>query len=147
MQIEKMNGLEVMQGIVDGDIPHPSMADTIPMKVTSVQKGVVLFEVIADNRHTNPLGGVHGGFACTVMDSVTGCAIHTMLEAGYGYANIDLNVKMLKPVPKNKVLMAEGRILSMSRSLGVSEGKLTDEDGKLLAYASATCMLMPPKNL
>jgi len=147
MQIEKMNGLEVMQGIVDGDIPHPSMADTIPMKVTSVQKGVVLFEVIADNRHTNPLGGVHGGFACTVMDSVTGCAIHTMLEAGYGYATIDLNVKMLKPVPKNKVLMAEGRILSMSRSLGVSEGKLTDEDGKLLAYASATCMLMPPKNL
>jgi len=147
MQIEKMNGLEVMQGIVDGDIPHPSMADTIPMKVTSVQKGIVLFEVIADNRHTNPLGGVHGGFACTVMDSVTGCAIHTMLEAGYGYATIDLNVKMLKPVPKNKVLMAEGRILSMSRSLGVSEGKLTDEDGKLLAYASATCMLMPPKNL
>lgn len=147
MSIEGMNGLEVMQGIVSGDIPHPKMADTIPMKVLSASEGRVVFEVIADDRHTNPLGGIHGGFAATVMDSVTGCAVHTMLSAGQGYGTIELNVKMLKPVPKNTILKAEGSVISMSKSLGVSEGRLTDDNGKILAYASATCMLMGPRNL
>ncbi len=147
MSINKMNGLEVMQGIVQGDIPHPTMAETIPMKVLSANEGSVIFEVIADSRHTNPLGGVHGGFAATVLDSVTGSAVHTMLAAGQGYGTIELNVKMLKPVPKDTVLKAEGSVISMSKSLGVSEGRLTDDDGKLLAYASATCMLMSPKDL
>ncbi len=147
MSIEKMNGLEVMQGIVNGDIPHPKMAETIPMKVLSASEGRVMFEVIADDRHTNPLGGIHGGFAATVMDSVTGCAVHTMLSAGQGYGTIELNVKMLKPVPKDTILKAEGSVISMSKSLGVSEGRLTDDNGKVLAYASATCMLMGPRNL
>lgn len=145
MSIEKMNGLEVMQGIVNGDIPHPKMAETIPMKVLSASEGRVMFEVIADDRHTNPLGGIHGGFAATVMDSVTGCAVHTMLSAGQGYGTIELNVKMLKPVPKDTILKAEGSVISMSKSLGVSEGRLTDDNGKVLAYASATCMLMGPR--
>ena len=147
MSIEKMTGLEVMQGIVDGIIPHPEMADTIPMKVTSASEGHVAFEVIADNRHTNPLGGVHGGFAATVMDSVTGCAVHTMLSAGQGYGTIELNIKMLKSIPKDKILKAEGSIISMSKSLGISEGRLTDDDGNVLAYASATCMVMRPRDL
>ena len=115
------------------------------MKFVSVEKGVAIFEATADDRHINPLGGVHGGFAATVMDSVTGCAVHSMLDAGVGYGTIDLNVKMLKAVPKDKALKAEGRVISMSNSLGVSEGKLIDETGKIYAYASATCMIMRPK--
>ena len=146
MEIDKLTGLEIIRGIINGDIPHPPMAETIPMKFTSAEAGSVVFEVIADERHTNPLGGVHGGFAATVLDSVTGCAVHTMLEAGRGYGTIDLAVKMLKPVPKNTVLRAEGKVLSVSKSLGVSEGKLLDDDGRLLAYASCTCMLMCPKS-
>lgn len=145
MHVENMNGLELMQAVVCGALPHPNMADTIPMKFVSADKGVVVFEAIADDRHTNPLGGVHGGFAATVMDSVTGCAVHTMLDAGVGYGTIDLNVKMLKAIPKNIALIAEGKVISMSKSLGVSEGKLTDKNGKVYAYASATCMILLPK--
>ena len=39
-------------------------------------------------------------FAATVLDSVTGCAVHTMLPAGVGYGTIDLNVKMCRPIPQ-----------------------------------------------
>lgn len=139
-----MNGLEIMRGIVTGDIPHPSIAKTIPMQVLEAQEGTVRFEVIADSRHTNPFGGIHGGFAATVLDSVTGCAVHTMLAAGQSYGTIALNVKMLKPIPKNKTLTAEGTIISMSKSLGVSRGEITDSDSNILAYATATCMIVRP---
>ncbi len=138
-----MNGLKIMQAMVAGDLPHPSIADTMPMKCTLADRGRVVFEVMADQRHLNPLGGVHGGFAATVMDSVTGCAIHTMLDEGMGYGTIDLHVRMLRPVPRNIQLLAEGTVLNLSRSLGVSEGTLKDSDGKLYAHATASCMLFP----
>jgi len=97
--------------------------------------------VQADQHHLNPLGGVHGGFAATVLDTVTGCAIHTVLEAGAGYGTIDLNIKMCRPIPQNRPLTAIGQLINTSKNLAISEGKIIDEDGKLYAHATATCMI------
>ena len=91
--------------------------------------------------HLNPMGGTHGGFAATVLDSVTGCAVHTMLPAGVAYGTIELAVKMMRPVPLDTELRAEGNVLNMSRSLGVSEGTLKDSSGKLYAHSTCTCLI------
>lgn len=138
---ESMSGLDMMKAMVEGKIPMASIAITIPMKGVTAEHGRVVFEATADDRHLNPLGGVHGGFAATVLDSVTGCAIHTVLNPGVGYATIDLNIKMLKAIPKNIPLVAEGKVINVSKSLGVSEGSLKDSDGKIYAHATATCMI------
>ena len=137
-----MTGLELMQAMLDGTIPAPSIASTIPMQGVAVESGKVVFRARADARHLNPLGAVHGGFAATVMDTVTGCAVHTLLGAGEGYSTIDLNVKMMRPVPRDVDLVADGNVINISRSLAVSEGTLKDAEGKLYAHATATCMLM-----
>ena len=142
MSLENMSGLEIMLAMAAGKIPAASIASTIPMKVVAAEHGKVVLAATADERHLNPLGGVHGGFAATVMDSVTGCAIHTVLESGVGYGTVDLNVKMLRPVPKNVSLTAEGRVINISKSLGISEGVLKDSEGKIYAHATATCMIL-----
>ncbi|NKB60766.1 MAG: hotdog fold thioesterase [Gammaproteobacteria bacterium] len=142
MNIETLSGLEVLQGIIRGDLPHPSITTTIPMEFKEVGEGYVIFEAMATDAHLNPMGGTHGGFAATVLDSVTGCAVHSRLEAGVPYGTIDLAVKMLRPVPQNQTLVAEGRVINLSRSLGVSEGTLKDETGRLLAHATCTCMII-----
>jgi uncharacterized protein (TIGR00369 family) len=111
------------------------------MKGVEVDSGCIKFSAKADKRHTNPLGGVHGGFAATVLDSVTGCAVHTMLEAGVGYGTLDLNIKMLKAIPIEKELVVEGKVIHLSKKIGVSEGTLKDVEGNLYAHATATCMI------
>lgn len=141
MDIKNLSGLQIMQEMCNGNLPMPSMATTIPMKPTLIESGQVTFEVQADQHHLNPLGGVHGGFAATVLDTVTGCAIHTVLEAGAGYGTIDLNIKMCRPIPQNRPLMAIGQLINTSKNLAISEGKIIDEDGKLYAHATATCMI------
>ena len=133
-----LTGLELMQAMLDGKIPPPSIAITIPMQGVAVESGKVVFQARADERHLNPLGAVHGGFAATVMDTVTGCAVHTLLGAGEGYGTELLN----EPAPRDVDLVAEGSVINISRSLAVSEGTLKDADGKLYAHATATCMLM-----
>ena len=141
MDIKNLSGLQIMQEMCNGNLPMPSMATTIPMKPTLIESGQVTFEVQADQHHLNPLGGVHGGFTATVLDTVTGCAIHTVLEAGAGYGTIDLNIKMCRPIPQNRPLTAIGQLINTSKNLAISEGKIIDEDGKLYAHATATCMI------
>ena len=142
MNIEKMTGLDIMQAIVRGELPHPTMSETIPMKVVHVEEGKVVFNAIANEKHLNPQGGVHGGFAATVLDSATGCAVHTLLGAGVAYGTIDLNIKMIRPVPRSTNLIAEGTVINISKSLGISDGILKSEDGKLYATSTATCMII-----
>ena len=142
MNLKEMTGLQLLQAMADGKIPPASISETIPMKPTEIKHGEITFVVQADNRHLNPLGGVHGGFAATVLDTVTGCAIHTVLEAGIGYGTIDLNIKMCRPIPKNVELTAIGTVLNVSKNLAISEGKIIDSEGKLYAHATATCMII-----
>ena len=138
----KPNGLELLQQMANGQIPGPAMADTMGMKLSHAEEGFVIFLATADERHTNPLGGVHGGFAATVLDSVTGCAVHSMLPPRIGYGTIDLNVKMLKAIPPGIELIAEGRIISISKRLGVADGLIKDDEGTIYAHGSATCMIL-----
>lgn len=136
-------GLEAMQAFVDGSLTA-SISHTMGMRPVSAEPGRVVFEASPDERHLNPMGGVHGGFACTVLDSVTGCAVHSLLEAGAVYGTIDLAVKMLRPLQVGKTYRAEGRVLNVSTRLGVSEGSIFDSAGKLVAHATCTCLITRP---
>ncbi|MGX5700528.1 PaaI family thioesterase [Acinetobacter kookii] len=142
MNPKEMTGLQLLQAMCDGRIPAPSMSETIPMQPYEVSEGTICFKVKANHHHLNPLGGVHGGFAATVLDSVTGCAVHSMLEAGAGYGTIDLNIKMCRPIPQDQQLLAIGKVINISKNLGISEGEIVDENGKLYAHATATCMII-----
>lgn len=140
-----LSGLELLQATAAGRIPRATMAETVGIEGLEVEKGRALMRARADGRHLNPMGGVHGGFAATVLDSVTGCAVHSMLEPGVGYGTVDLSVKMMRPVPRDQDLVAEARVTHISRSLGIAEGTLRAADGTLLASASATCFIKQPK--
>jgi uncharacterized protein (TIGR00369 family) len=142
MSAVEPSGLEIMRAMVAGEFPRPPMADTSPMTFSEAQKGYIKFLAKADNRHLNIMGGVHGGFIATVLDSVAGCAVHTMLEAGVVYSTVDLNIKMLRPIPLNIELVAEGKVLHVSKRIGVAEGSIKNAEGTLLAHATATCVLI-----
>ncbi|QUM79705.1 MULTISPECIES: PaaI family thioesterase [unclassified Moritella] len=137
----KMSGLEILQAMAEGIFPHPSICQTMPMQCVDVSEGQIHFSVQADDRHLNPMGGVHGGFAATILDSVTGCATHSTLVAGESYGTVDLNVKMVRPIPKNTALKARGKVLNISKTVIISEGDICDADGKLYAHCTATCVI------
>ena len=41
---------------------------------------------------------VHGGLVCTLLDSVTACAVHSTLPLGKGYTSIEIKVSYLRAV-------------------------------------------------
>ncbi len=136
-----LTGFELLKLMAEGIFPHPPISKIMPMKCSGLSEGEICFDVEADNTHLNPMGGVHGGFAATVIDSVTACAVHTTLGAGDSYSTVDLNVKMVRPLPKSTSLKATGRVLNVSNTVAIAEGDIRDSDGKLYAHGSATCVI------
>ena len=84
--------------MIDGTIPPPPIARMMGFTLVEVREGFAVFECEPAEFHYNPIGAVHGGLACTLLDSALGCAGHTTLPAGVGYTSVDLNVRYLRPI-------------------------------------------------
>ena len=139
--MKELSGLEQLRKMIAGDLPPPRMAALMSMRLGRVAEGEATFTATASAQHTNPMGGVHGGFAATVLDSATGCAVHTTLPPGRSYATVDLSVQMIRPVPVGVPLEAIGKVLNVSKRVGFAEGWLQDASGKRYAHATATCAI------
>ena len=79
-----------------------------------------------------------------LLDSVTGSAIASHVEAGVDYVTVDLAVKMIRPVAAGTVLRAEGRSLNVSRRIGTAETSVHDPDGRLIGHGTATMVITRP---
>jgi uncharacterized protein (TIGR00369 family) len=138
-----MSGMELLQKIVSGEIPPPPIAQLMGFSLTHVEPGFAVFECDPAEYHYNPIGVVHGGLACTLLDSTMSCAIQTTVPAGSGYTTLELKVHLVRAITdKTGHLRAEGRIIHGGSRMGTAEGKLIDKDGKIYAHGTTTCMIM-----
>ena len=142
----QMAGLEYMQAVAAGEFPPPPIAVLMRMRPIEVEPGRAVFEGEPGEEHYNPIGVVHGGYAATLLDSALGCAVHTTLAAGVGYTTLALEVKLVRPLTRDiDRVHAEGEVLYRGRRQATAQARLTDPDtGKLLAHATATCLIIEP---
>lgn len=52
---------------------------------------------------------------------------------------------MCRPIPRDQQLKATGQSINLSKNLGIAEGRILDEEGRLYAHATATCMIIRPE--
>ncbi len=143
-QLRAMSGMEVFAAIRRGDLPTPPIGRLMDFVAISFEPGRFVFQGTPRIDHYNPLGMVHGGYAATLLDSCVGCAVHTMLPAGTGYTTLELKVNYIRAMTdRTGPVRAEGKTVSVGRQTAVAEGRLTDSSGKLLAFATMTCLVFP----
>jgi uncharacterized protein (TIGR00369 family) len=140
--IAGLTGRQMLEAIIAGDIPAPPIAQTLSFWLVEVSDGTCVFEGNPGAHLLNPLGGVHGGWALTLIDSATGCAAHTLLPAGVGYATLETKANFTRPIRyDNGRVRAEGRVVSRGRQIMTSEASLLDASGRILAHGSSTLMV------
>ncbi|NDH35240.1 MAG: PaaI family thioesterase [Betaproteobacteria bacterium] len=107
-----------------------------------VAPGVAVFQGKPMLRHYNPLGTVHGGWFCTLLDSALGCAVHTTLPAGKAYTTLEIKVNMVRPLTNAIPLVrAEGKVIHTGKQVATAEGRIVGPDGKIYAHATTTCLI------
>lgn len=134
---------EFFEGIGRGDLPCPPIGELMDFTPLRWSPGEFVFQGTPDERHYNPLGSVHGGYAATLLDSCMGCAIHTRLKKGQGYTTLDLRISYVRALSHSVgPVRAEGKVIHIGRSTALAEGRLYDVDDRLYAIGSTTCMIL-----
>ena len=143
-QARTMDGLTLIRGLLEGRFPASPITKALGFRLSEVEPGRVVFDYTPVFEHYNPLGVVHGGVGATLLDSVMGCCIHTMLKAGTGYTTVEIKVNYVRAMTdRTGLVRAEGKVINVGSRIATSEGKLHDSTGKLFAHATTTCLIFP----
>ncbi|WP_328996430.1 PaaI family thioesterase [Kribbella sp. NBC_01245] len=139
-----LSGLELMRWVqTERPADIPSIGRLLGMRFDEVEHGRVVISLDTRPDFANPLGTVHGGIAATLLDSALGCAVHTTLAAGVGYTTLELKVNYIRTAQTNgQTLTATGTVIHAGRRTATAEGKVLDEQGKLIAHATTTCLIL-----
>ena len=143
--VQTMRGVDYLRAIASGAVPPPPIAKLLGMDVEAVDEGTVTFGLLPHESHYNPIGVVHGGIVCTMLDTVLGCAVHSTLEPGWGYTSIDLNVTYLRPITlATGRITATGTVVKGGRRVSFASGEVRDASGNVLATGTSSLLMMPP---
>lgn len=139
------SGLEQLRAVAAGEAPAPPISSHIGLEFVTVTEGDVVMTAVPDESHYNPIGSVHGGFFATILDSVCGCAVHSTLPAGVGYTSLEIKVSFLRPITADTgPVTAHGWVIRSGRSVAFADADIRDNDGRILATASSTCLIIRP---
>lgn len=141
-QAKTKSGFDFLNGILNGKIPPAPIAQTLDFYPLSLERGKAVFEFEPQEFHYNPIGCVHGGVISTVLDTVMGCSLQSVLPLGQAYTTLELKVNFLKAVTVNSgKLKSAGRIIHLGKTTALVEADLKDDTGKLYAHGVSTCMI------
>lgn len=108
------------------------------------EPGRSVWRMVADERFSNPVGIVQGGFVAAFVDSAMGAASVTFArERKVFSANAEMKVSFLRPARVGSELTCTAYTISGGSRTAFVEAEVVDEDGRLIAKASSTYLLTP----
>ena len=108
------------------------------------EPGRSVWQMLADERFSNPVGIVQGGFVAAFADSAMGAATVTYArERKVFSANAEIKVSFLKPARVGTTLTCTAQVISGGSRAAFVEAEVVDDEGRLVAKASSTYLLTP----
>ena len=136
-------GREILQAIIDRDLPQPPISETMSFWITEIGSGFAVFEGEPGPHLLNPMGGVHGGWALTLIDSACGCAGYSLLAAGTSFATVETKGNFSRPISKDTGrVRAEAHVVTQGMRIISAEARVLSRDGKVLAHGTSTLMVL-----
>ena len=143
-EIEGLGGLEILHRVIDGRLNQLPIGETLDFAIVEAERGRVTVEGAPGEAHVNLIGTIHAGWTATLLDTAMACAVYSMLEADQAFTTMEFKLTLLKPVIAGMgTLRGVGTIIQAGRRAGFAEGKLLDAEGRTLAHATTTCIVLP----
>lgn len=142
-----LSGRELLQKMVDREFPAPTICRQLTFGLIEIGEGFAVFEGETGPHLLNPMGGVHGGWALTLIDSAAGCAAQSLLPPGTAYGTIETKVNFSKPIRADTgVVRCESKVVAAGKTIMSCEAWLRDSKDVLLAHGTSTVFVMAPRS-
>jgi len=139
-QLDAGKVIEERPDVGPEEFPAP-IGKLLGLTITNSGTGRATVEFEASERYANPMGTLHGGVLCDLADAAMGVAYLSTLAKGETLTTIELKINFLRPV-WNAKLRARARVVRAGKIVGLVECDIFDEQERLVARASSTCMTL-----
>jgi uncharacterized protein (TIGR00369 family) len=119
----------------------PPVAELIGIEVVEAGGGECTMRLEAEERHSNPMGTIHGGILCDLADAAMGMSFFSTLEEGETFTTLELKMNYLRPFWTG-TLLAHGKVVSRGKTVGLTECRVVDDRERLIAHATSTVMAL-----
>ena len=113
----------------------------LSMTIADLGEGTSLLEIALGEKHLQPFGMVHGGVFSSLIDASAFWAVFPLLAEGQGLTTVEVKLNYLSPVRQGKMI-AGGQCLKLGKTLALGQSAIRDPEGRLLAYGTATLMVL-----
>jgi uncharacterized protein (TIGR00369 family) len=138
----RISGLEALRGCIALE-NVPPVYHLTGLRPTEAAEGECTFTMPATPWLTSPQPVLYGGAIALLADAALSCAVMTTIPARSSFASLDLKVNYLRPVvPDGGLLTARARLVHRGRSMALAAAELFNDDGKKIAVASSSSMLL-----
>jgi uncharacterized protein (TIGR00369 family) len=120
------------------------IADLIGFRIEDIGAGRAVSLLHAGPQHANPMGTLHGGVLCDLADAAMGMAFASTLAPDESFTTMALSINFFRPVWQT-LLRAEARVVNRGKNVGYVECEVTSQDGKSVAKATSTCVVLRGK--
>ena len=104
--------------------------------------GRIVWEYAVQPSDMNPYGVLHGGVLMTLMDTAMGWEVAMrIVPQGRINAAAQMNVHFLAPV-RSGLVRARAEVVKIGKRLAIVDARVTDDQGNLVAIATATHSLL-----
>jgi molybdopterin converting factor subunit 1 len=139
---ETGEGYEQFMELVGRHVPAPpNYVELLGIRPLLAEPGHMRFEFHASELFLNPGGMVQGGFITAMLDETMGPAALAQLGPGHMIPTLELKVSFMRPGRPGR-FVCDGRVVHMGKSVAFLEASLTDDDGNLVATATATARVV-----
>lgn len=119
----------------------PPVAELIGIEVVSFGERETTMKLEAQERHSNPMGTIHGGILCDLADAAMGMSFFSTLAEGETFTTLELKMNYLRPFWTG-TLLAHGKVISRGKTIGLTECRIVDDQERLIAHATSTVMTL-----
>jgi len=130
---------------MEGRAAPPPSAVLLGWELVSIDPDAGTIEVAfaATAQFLNPAGVIQGGFVAAMLDDTMGPALVATLPDGEFAVTLELKVNFLRPAVPGRIT-GTGRVVHRGGSIAFLAGELRDDEGEVLATATATARIIRP---
>jgi uncharacterized protein (TIGR00369 family) len=140
----EMSGLEILNASLAGELPAPPARYLLGLRLLDAAQGRASFALPATEWLCPPTALVQGGVIAMLADAALSGAIMTVTPAATAMAPFDLKVNFLRPgIADGRELTARGTVAHAGRTTVVAHSEVVNADGKRVALATGSALLLP----
>jgi uncharacterized protein (TIGR00369 family) len=142
-----LSGRERLGWWMRGGAPAPPLTRLTGAIYTRVGDGTASAQMPASGWLLNAAGVVGGGILAILADVALGCSIDSQLPPATPYTTAELSLSFLRPAHRGPMLIAEGQVIDLGRSVALSEAFLIEQQTeRLIAHGTSRCSIRPQIN-